>query len=806
MNPLLLAGFSSRGFVFVPLFQPLERPTLFYYSSFVAQAKNIGSSQILNFRLRATDEEPVKILVNFWNRHKVPYCENLLGAFQWGNEAYFIVASEEKIKVVSELNRSECSERVKRASPTIPPYYANVLDKKKRFVELALFADHSMYEKYEKDEKRIHERLESIASAVNRLYNPLGITVSLVYVEVWKDADPFTVSTNPDETLSLFLEYRKTQIKPHPHDNAHLITTTKFEGIVGKAYKGTMCSFDYSGGVDVDHSNDIISVAATVAHEMGHNFGMEHDLDPDKCVCPVSSCIMAPALSPVMPKLWSECSIGYLGKSLKRGVDYCLRNAPKTPFGGSKCGNGLVESGEDCDCGGIDPSVCANKCCDPRTCKLAKDAVCATGDCCDLNTCKPIGKATVCRTAANSCDLPEYCDGENNHCPGDFYVQDGFPCPDNKEDYCYNGKCGNRSDQCRYLWGKNGVSRENECYQLNMRASFYGNCGYESGDRYPACRQEDVMCGRLHCQDTNERPEFGDQSSVLTGYATVQTTSGKQEACRVVRTMYTGDEPDPGMVPDGASCGLNKICVDTKCVNRTALVEKVQKCKPLDCHGLGVCNNVGNCHCEYGYGGESCAIPGYGGSVNSGPASNAESFNAFMAMFWLVLSCSVLFILVSVYLKRKKNIWLPSKVWEFIRTRLNLQSLVRVPVRKAPPPPSSKRQHNDFNEAWGDHPTASETLTPLPGLPVIPSAHLSCNSDSSSNNCHRPILSKTYGSQFEGKRPSQPPPVPPHQLKPDGATKPPLPVKPPVVRGAVESVTTVSVKDLAAKFNSATNV
>jgi hypothetical protein len=38
--------------------------------------------------------------------------------------------------------------------------------------------------------------------------------------------------------------------------------------------------------------------------------------------------------------------------------------------------------------------------------------------------------AIQCRRALNSCDLPEYCDGKNPSCPADFFVQDGYPCPD----------------------------------------------------------------------------------------------------------------------------------------------------------------------------------------------------------------------------------------------------------------------------------------------------------------------------------------------------------------------------------------
>lgn len=44
-----------------------------------------------------------------------------------------------------------------------------------------------------------------------------------------------------------------------------------------------------------DHNDRAIAVGATLAHEMGHNLGMDHD-DSSACVCSGDSCIMAAAL------------------------------------------------------------------------------------------------------------------------------------------------------------------------------------------------------------------------------------------------------------------------------------------------------------------------------------------------------------------------------------------------------------------------------------------------------------------------------------------------------------------------------
>lgn len=310
---------------------------------------------------------------------------------------------------------------------------------------------------------------------------------------VWTESDEIEIKPNGDDTLASFLHYRKERLlKEHPNDNAQLLTAVEFEnGVVGKAMQGPICSYKYSGGVNSDFKNNVIGVVATtVAHELGHNFGLSHDAEGCICPSPNNRCIMAASASSNRTMHWSSCSLKDFAYAFDHGMDYCLRNRPQSLYDGPTCGNGFTEPGEECDCGLAEH--CENPCCDASTCLMHLNATCASGTCCDMETCHVKAGGSICREATKLCDLPEYCTGESEFCPEDVTKMDGLECNTaSGQAYCFNGECRTHTDQCKLLWGPSGNNSNDLCYQKNANGSRHAHCGYDlRTEKYAKCNLE----------------------------------------------------------------------------------------------------------------------------------------------------------------------------------------------------------------------------------------------------------------------------------------------------------------------------
>lgn len=257
---------------------------------------------------------------------------------------------------------------------------------------------------------------------------------------------------------------------------------------------------------------------------------------------------------------------------------------------------------------------------------LHSNASCATGECCDLNTCHPRTAGTECRSADGECDLPEYCTGESEYCPQDYFKRDTELCADGKA-YCYEGTCQSHTDQCKLLWGPSGHSMD-ECYIKNLEGTRHGNCGYDRlNSTYRNCSREDIMCGLLQCRHLNEILEFGMESVALLSHSFI-THKKSVIPCRTAIIDLGLQSVDPGLTPNGAMCGEGKMCIRQKCSSIESLrASGIGLDCPENCNGHGKCDNKGHCHCDAGFAPPLCNSPGHGGSGFSGPASNPNGMS-----------------------------------------------------------------------------------------------------------------------------------------------------------------------------------
>uniref|UniRef100_A0A4W6CRL6 ADAM metallopeptidase domain 19 n=1 Tax=Lates calcarifer TaxID=8187 RepID=A0A4W6CRL6_LATCA len=456
-------------------------------------------------------------------------------------------------------------------------------------------------------------------------YKALSIRVALIGLEMWTSQDMISVSDNPHSTLAAFLSWRRKQLRVLPNDNAQLITGKSFHGTtIGLAPLKAMCSDYQSGGVNTDHSESAVGVAATMAHEMGHNFGMSHD-STGCCQARAEDggCIMAAATGHPFPRVFNGCNEKELKSYLSSGGGKCLFNLPNTRsmYGGQRCGNGYLEDGEECDCG--EEEECTSPCCNANNCTLKAGAECAHGICCD--NCKLKSPGVLCRAPSGPCDLPEYCDGKAETCPANFYLVDGTSCAGGQA-YCYTGMCLTLEQQCRSLWGRDGRPAPDLCFkEVNKAGDMYGNCGKDLVGKYRSCKDRDAKCGKIQCLSSASRPIENNavriETTVTEGNKRIQCMGTHVYKLGERDEETQGDTLDPGLVMTGTKCGNDSICFNGECRNASFL--RADECN-AKCHGHGLCNNNHNCHCNPGWAPPLCDQKGSGGSVDSGPCHQPQ--------------------------------------------------------------------------------------------------------------------------------------------------------------------------------------
>lgn len=306
----------------------------------------------------------------------------------------------------------------------------------------------------------------------NRNGQPDDISIVLQNIQInttvpsnAKFADEF------QDVTSLLTEFSKNDWSAYC--TSYLFTKRDFEGgILGLAYVaeessvGGICdpvSFQGSpvtyntGVVTIINYNKLLTnvvIMLTFTHEMGHNFGSQHDPSTNATCSPEGNGYIMSARatdgSYSNNEKFSPCSIESMNKILIRGQDSisgCFRLAD------DNCGNFVVDEGEDCDCGAsydINSGICMDDiCCNGTSCRVAEGMECSpqTTSSNQLTTCCnsscsiiPQSSNQIC-LVETQCAFTSFCNGSSKFCPTPQEKSFSGTSCNNGSNYCRNGQC-----------------------------------------------------------------------------------------------------------------------------------------------------------------------------------------------------------------------------------------------------------------------------------------------------------------------------------------------------------------------------
>ncbi|ORZ38848.1 Metallo-peptidase family M12-domain-containing protein [Catenaria anguillulae PL171] len=335
----------------------------------------------------------------------------------------------------------------------------------------------------------------SVSNLFSKQFNmQIGVLDVVAFPQCNDTSSPaFNVPCSPafdmGDRLSAFSQWRGTR-----QDGAglwHLYTACSSGSTIGLAWLNMVCNSRAFSQAAADGSTEYVSgtgVTASppslppdgewliTAHEIGHNMGGRHDCTPNTdcssggsnlgcCSCAAAaggacnacstSFVMNPVTRVDSPQ-FSPCSANEICS--RYGVlGTCFADPGTRPVVSiSQCGNGIVEDGEQCDCGGRDG--CANNACCNTNCTLKAGATCddKSDECC--RSCQIVSNSTrtMCRPSRGECDRPEFCDGTSKLCPKDEFAPNGNTCQLTGEGVvgnvttgtCASGQCTTRDQQC----------------------------------------------------------------------------------------------------------------------------------------------------------------------------------------------------------------------------------------------------------------------------------------------------------------------------------------------------------------------
>jgi hypothetical protein len=242
---------------------------------------------------------------------------------------------------------------------------------------------------------------------------------------------------------------------------------------------------------------------------------------------------------------------------------------PKPPV----CGDGIIESGEQCDDGGTSTGCCSA-------------------------TCQFNSSTTVCGPGTSSCSAA-YCDGAGT-CLAPTSVPNGTTCNDGiactKNDVCTAGACGGTSYTCT----PTSCQSSSTCDDL-------GGCTIVNKGSGSACPDDGNACTSDACDGagTCAHPNVPDGTSCASGQ--VCSAGSCVADCFIAGTLYPSGVMNPAnacqvctpsssttawsSVTDGTTCNDGNACTKSDACQAGVCSGNAVTCTASDaCHAVGACD------------------------------------------------------------------------------------------------------------------------------------------------------------------------------------------------------------------------